>query len=304
MWRTSLKLGGRNLTNATLVIGASGFLGSNILKALSREQMYALGASRNPTSALQQKLVLDDQNWLNNLLAKHQFTNVVFAIGGTSGSSHKAMQLEAWESFKSGVIEAQEALSNCKKVIYLGSAAEYGRSTSPVDENAATAPVDVYGQSKVLETSFMSSLAKIGVSITVVRPSSVYGPRQSGSMLIPSALRAAASGQRLDVMHPSAVRDYLYVEDLADAFVKMVKSDISLAPVINLSSGHEVTIKEIADRVESALNLQGKLFTFPAEHADLGEHDIVRINSTLARTCLAWEPKVSLDEGVPLAVKP
>lgn len=299
-----MKLGGQNLTNATLVIGSSGFLGSNILNSLSRAEVYALGAARNPTIPGQAMLSLEDQNWLNILLAKHQFANVVFAIGGTTGSGQKTLQMDAWESFKSGVVRAQDALSNCKKVIYLGSAAEYGRGPSPFDENSATVPTDPYGQAKARETSFMTSLATMGVSITVVRPSSVYGPKQSGSMLIPSALRAAASGQRLEVLKPFAVRDYLYVEDLADAFEKMVTSEISLPPVINLSSGHGVTIKEIADRVESAIDLRGKLFTFPTVQADLGEQDIVRIDSSLARKFLAWRPKVSLDEGVPLAVKP
>jgi nucleoside-diphosphate-sugar epimerase len=202
-----------------------------------------------------------------------------------------------------GIVTAQDLLAHSSKVIYLGSAAEYGRATSAFTESSPLSPVDSYGLAKLAETSFMSSIAEKSFALTVVRPSSVYGPNQTGSMFIPSALRAAAIGERLQILKPLAVRDFLYIDDLAEAIVKMIQVPAVLPTVVNLSSGYEASMKDVADRIELSLGLQGALFTYPDSNSDLGQHDIVRINSAFARNLLNWEPHTSLEEGVRLAAR-
>jgi len=291
------------LNNSTLVIGSSGFMGSNIFNALDYSKTPVVGAARTPAREDQKHLALEDPDWLRKLLSDRKFSNVIFALGGASREGSKHMSKEAWQSFKSGIVLSQDLLAKCSKVIYIGSAAEYGRANSPFDENALLSPVDPYGLAKVVETSFMSSVAEKSFALTVVRPSSVYGPKQSGTMFIPSALRAATIGEKFKISKPLAVRDFLYIDDLSKAIVRMIQGPALLPNVLNLSSGHEASIKEVAERIELSLGLQGALFTYPNSHADLGEQDIVRIDSTLARNLLSWEPQTSLDEGVPLATK-
>lgn len=291
------------MSNSTLVVGSSGFLGSNIFRALNESNNPVIGAARKPTHENQRPLLLEDRAWLRQLLLERDYSNVIFALGGASGSGDKHMNQDVWPSFQMGIVTAQDLLSHCSKVIYLGSAAEYGRATSPFIESSPLSPADSYGLAKLAETSFMSSIAEKSFALTVVRPSSVYGPNQTGSMFIPSALRAAAVGDRLQILKPLAVRDFLYIDDLVDAIVKIIQVPDALPAVINLSSGYEATIKYVADRIELSLGLQGALFTYPDSHSDLGQRDIVRIDSTIARNLLNWEPHTSLEEGVPLAAK-
>ena len=291
------------MNNSTLVIGSSGFVGSNIFSALVESKNPVIGATRVPKHEDQRTLVLDNPDWLRKLLLDREYSNVIFTLGGASGSGDKHLNQDSWQSFKAGIVMAQDLLAKCSKVIYLGSASEYGRATSKFFESSPLSPVDDYGLAKVAETSFMSSVAEKSFALTVVRPSSVYGPKQTGSMFIPSALRAAAIRDRLEISKPLAVRDFLYIDDLADAFVRMIQGPAVLPAVLNLSSGHDASMKEVADRIELSLGLQGVLFTYPNSHADLGQQDIVRIDSSLARKLLSWEPHISLDEGVPLATK-
>ncbi len=291
------------MSNSTLVVGSSGFIGSNIFRALNESKNPVIGAARKPKHENQRPLLLEDRAWLRQLLLERDYSNVIFALGGASGSGDKHMNQDVWQAFKMGIVTAQDLLSYCSKVIYLGSAAEYGRATSPFIESSPLSPVDDYGLAKVVETSFMSSVSEKSFALTVVRPSSVYGPKQTGSMFIPSALRAAAIGYSLEISKPLAVRDFLYIDDLAEAIVRMIQGPAALPTVLNLSSGYEASMKQVADRIELSLGLQGVLFTYPNSHADLGQQDIVRIDSSLARNLLSWEPHVSLDEGVPLAAK-
>lgn len=278
-------------------------MGSNIFNALNESKNPATGVTRTPKHENQRRLVLEDPEWLRKLLLDREYSNVIFALGGASGSGDKHLNQDSWQSFQAGIVRAQDLLAKCSKVIYLGSAAEYGKATSPFNESSPPSPVDSYGLAKLAETSFMSSVAERSFALTVVRPSSVYGPNQTGTMFIPSALRAAAIGDRLEISKPLAVRDFLYIDDLAEAFVRMIQGPAVLPSVINLSSGHEASMKEVADRIELSLGLQGALFTYPNAHSDLGQQDIVRIDSTLARSFLSWEPQISLDQGVHFAAK-
>lgn len=291
------------MTETILVIGAGGFLGSNILKALEREGMRVEGSIRNAKGGNLRSMQLSDPRWLRDLLAGGEFSTVIFALGGAGSSGGKNLDPKDWDSFKKGVSAARELLSDCSRIIYLGSASEYGRDMVSFDENSPLRPVDQYGESKVIETSFMESIMWESQNLTIVRPTSVYGPGQKGRMFIPGALRAAESGQKIEVLKPKTTRDYIYVSDLANAFVKMSRDPKSLPPILNLSTGILKSLEQVGDILESKLGLKGKLFEYRKEVSDLGEQDRISLNSELAMNVLDWAPIVDIETGLSLVAK-
>jgi nucleoside-diphosphate-sugar epimerase len=268
------------------VAGASGFIGSALMDQMSRSAPEPL-----PSDLLRSA----DPESLRLYLQDVEGYCLVFAIGRGSSSGAKGMAPSERTILFDKIWAARSQLLRADKVIWFGSSAEYGSAEVPAMESTPPAPVTSYGLSKTLETRAWLMMRELGVNVTVVRPTTVYGSGQAGTMLIPAVVSALRTGVSLKVECPDAVRDYIHVSDLAKATELLLAMDADLPAILNLGSGFCYSTRSVISCFEQALGRPLQIERF--SNRTSGCHD-VRVNSHLVSDLTGWRPVCDLESTV------
>jgi nucleoside-diphosphate-sugar epimerase len=131
----------------------------------------------------------------------------------------------------------------------------------------------------------------------MLRPFNAYGPGQTPDRVIPEIIARAYRGSELAMTQGLQTREFNYVEDLVDGFVRAALAPGIEGEVINIGCGEDVSMRDLATTI---LDLMGnpiapKFGALPERPAEIME---MRCDNTKARTLLGWEPKHSLAEGL------
>lgn len=202
-----------------------------------------------------------------------------------------------------------------RRFVFSSSCSVYGTPhVCPVDERAATRPLSPYGETKLAAERMVRWFAQAGGMLhTSLRYFNVAGAAADCSLgefrleesvqIIPSTIRAALRGESIDVNgddYPTedgtAVRDYIHVEDLADAHVRILKS---MTPetngVYNLGNGEPSSVESIVRQVELA---SGRQIGRRLQPRRAGDAAICWADASLARDTFQWKPERGLAEIV------
>ncbi len=197
------------------------------------------------------------------------------------------------------VLEAARAASVRRVVFASSGGATYGRKVRlPATERAAKTPDSPYGISKkVVEDYFRWYGETYGLEYVLIGPANVYGPRQNPGLeggVVAIFAVAMLEGRRPTIFGDgSQTRDYIYVEDVADAFFRA--ADAGQNAYYNVGSGRETSVTEL---YETMARITG--FTRRPEFDDPRPGDIPRsvLDASKARAELGWEAWTGLEEGV------
>jgi dTDP-glucose 4,6-dehydratase len=158
-------------------------------------------------------------------------------------------------------------------------------------------PRGVYDEAKRFgEAMTMAYRRTHNVNTTIIRIFNTYGEkmRPNDGRAIPTFIRQALAGEPVTVAGDgSQTRSVCYVDDLIEGIVRLLFSD--LPGPVNIGNPHELTIREIAERIIALSGSTSEIVYVPRPEDDptVRQPDI-----TLARTELGWEPKVPVDEGL------
>jgi UDP-glucose 4-epimerase len=140
------------------------------------------------------------------------------------------------------------ASSSCRLFVHAGSSSEYGFRKDPMAEDDALHPNSIYAVGKAAATHLCSYIAtKSKCAIVTCRLFSVYGPWEEPSRLVPTILRRCLKDEPLEMVPRETARDFVFVEDVVDAFLKWDKLAAMNGEVFNLGSGRQTTIGEFVD---------------------------------------------------------
>jgi dTDP-glucose 4,6-dehydratase len=188
-----------------------------------------------------------------------------------------------------------------ERFILISSSEVYGTAERvPMDEEHSLNPRSPYAATKAgADRLAYSYCATYGLPIVIVRPFNNYGPRQHPEKVIPRFVIQALNDEPLTVHGDgTASRDWLYVDDDAEAIEAVIESDLKtvIGETINVATGVDASVSEIADLV---LELTGKPASLK-EHVDERPGQVHRhIGSTdKAERLLAWRARTSLGEGL------
>jgi UDP-glucose 4-epimerase len=190
-------------------------------------------------------------------------------------------------------LEAARACGARRLLLASTGGAVYGDArTIPTPERAPIAPLSPYGASKAAAEDYLALYARQqGLSALSLRLANVYGPRQGiagEGGVIARFCRARLEGRSAPVFGDGRqTRDFVYVGDVAAAFVAAARSDACGA--VNIGTGTETTVLEVLGR----LGLEPDF-----RPARLGEVRRSCLDAARARRILAWEPQTALGEGV------
>jgi UDP-glucose 4-epimerase len=190
------------------------------------------------------------------------------------------------------------------KVVFAGTRQVYGRPDSlPVDESHLVRPTDVNGINKAAGEYYHLVYNNVfGVRACSLRLTNVYGPRQlikhNRQGFIGWFIRLAIEGRTIQIYGDgSQLRDFVYVDDAADAFLRAGASDACNGEVFNVGGDEPLSHREVASRlVEAAGSGRIEYVEWPADKKaiDIGSF---YADSTKFKRTTGWAPSVPLDEG-------
>jgi NAD dependent epimerase/dehydratase len=198
------------------------------------------------------------------------------------------------------ILEASRR-SDVQRVIHISTSEVYGTArTVPIDEEHPLHPQSPYAATKVgADQIALSYQRSFGTPVAIVRPFNTFGPRQSARAVIPTIITQALSRGVIELGATHTTRDFLYVGDTAAGIMHAGLAEGIEGEVINLGTGVEVTIAEVAERV---LRLLDKELSISLDEQRLRPPDseVERLiaDTTKAKRLLGWEPEVDLDEGL------
>ena len=294
-----------------LVLGGAGFIGSHLAEALlqagHRVRIFDRPhLDRLPTFLQRREFEVFTGDFLNPyvLSAALQGNEIVFHLVSTT--LPKTSNDNPVYDVESNVVGTLRLLELCReqgvrKVVFASSGGTvYGVPRSvPIDESHPTEPICSYGIHKLMIEKYLQLNQHVhGLDYCVVRPPNLYGPRQrldiaQGAVAV--FLDRALRGKPIQVWGDgSVVRDYLYVEDAAEALVKAAAFE-GEPKVFNIGSGVGTSLKQLIQEIEALLGRP-----VPVEYAAARTLDVPAnvLDASLARRLLGWTPRTSLAEGL------
>ncbi len=195
------------------------------------------------------------------------------------------------------------------RLLYASSMTVYGRSNVlPTPEDTPCAPISYYGITKNTAERYVHTTAErpdldLEFGVTSFRMYNVYGPRQALDNpyqgVLGIFLGNLLRGEPITIFGDGGQsRDFVYVDDVVDAWVAALDNPASFGKVMNLGSGRQVSINALVDHLLAAFgHTRGD---WPVIHAPArpGEQRHVEADVHLAREVLGWEPRTSFTEGL------
>ncbi|GAA4664473.1 MULTISPECIES: SDR family NAD(P)-dependent oxidoreductase [Amycolatopsis] len=301
-----------------LVTGADGFIGSHLVQRLIADgvavRALCLYNSDNRMGCLE-RLSAEELARVEVIFGDiRDFRSARDAVAGVDVVFHLAALISVPYSYVapvsflhtnvSGTVNVLEAVREHEgvKMVHTSTSEVYGTpETVPISEAHPLRAQSPYAASKVAADQFCQSYARsFGVNVVTLRPFNTYGPRQSARAVIPTVLTQLLAGLptiRLGSLRPQ--RDFTFVTDTVDGFVRMAETDLEPGSLVQLGVGSTVSI---GDLVELCRELTGSDSRIEVEEQRIrperSEVEILLSNPERARRELGWEPTVSLREGL------
>ena len=190
--------------------------------------------------------------------------------------------------------------SNIKKFIFPSSALLYTRIPKylPIDEKHPLEITTVYNITKKLgEDLCKFFIDEFKLPIVYFRLFNSFGPKQDKDYFIPTVILQAWNGNMIEIWNQEPTRDFTYVLDTIDAFMRAAESDFIGGP-INIGSGREIKVGEIANQIANRLNAKVKLL-----NKEVSGPMRLACNNSLAQDKLGWKPKVKFEDALDFTIK-
>ncbi len=292
-----------------LVVGAGGFLGRALSTSLCDRGAVVQGYGRihDEEKARDHRVAwthapFSDFSALARAVAGQE---VVFHLLGSS--IPESSNSDPAEDLFANVFPTIKLLDICRaarvrKVIFASSGGTvYGIPTViPTPETAPTDPISAYGINKLAIEKYLALYRHLhGMEYHVLRLANPYGPGQSPIKrqgVVASILYRAITGKSFEIWGTGDVtRDFIHVDDVSTAFVHALHY-AGEHRIMNVGSGHGLTINQVVDDVQQVLDLQGVQVTRkPGRAADV---PVSILDTGLIRSATTWRPRVSWLEGL------
>jgi len=163
-------------------------------------------------------------------------------------------------------------------------------------------PISNYAKAKYKSTKLLLNLyAKYSFPTTILRLYQVYGPGQDFNRFIPLIIKGCLSNKKFPCSNGEQYRDFIYIDDVIEAIIRILKSNRIKGKILNIGSGKGTQIKKIIKKIQTLvkkgfpqfgkikLRKEENYKTFP--------------NIKRAKSLLSWKPKISFDTGLLKTIK-
>ena len=293
-----------------MVLGASGFIGANLLRMLIQYRSDVYGTSSD-AAAWRLQGVPAEHVVPGDLLIEQSIATLLdfarprtvfncIAYGAYSFQTDVSLIYRTNVDLTARLIEELQK-RGVHRYVHAGSSSEYGDNASGPTENVPLFPNSHYSVSKGAAAGLIHYTGKKqGFPGVNLRLYSVYGPFEDSSRLVPTVVMNALKGEPSQFVDPAISRDFLYVDDACEAFIDAALnlSEEQYGDSFNIGSGTHTTIGEFARLCSEAFALPGEpQFTMPKRQWDVSHW---YANPAKARDGLGWAARTPLREGLEL----
>ena len=298
-----------------LITGAAGFLGSALANRLAREGHQVRGlddlSTGDPQSLSPDVLFTrGDVNDRPKLWTLLQEVDCVYHLAARVLVAESVLYPREYNAVNvGGTVSLMEAMRDVgvRRVVFVSSGAVYGdQGVQPLDEDAPPNPHSPYAVSKLSAEYYVRTIGDLWAIETVsLRVFNAYGPGQnlppSHPPVIPNFIRMAVRGGTL-VVHSDGnqTRDYVFVEDVINAMVAASTAQEVNRLVLNVGSGAETSVRELAKQVLKVTNSNAEVMYNPRTDPGVSR---MCASLTLAKERLGYQPRISLAEGLRLTLE-
>jgi nucleoside-diphosphate-sugar epimerase len=299
-----------------LVLGATGFVGQWMVRALEARGAHTVAAVRDrgrggPSHAAlgrRVQLELIDLRRLDELprLLERIRPAIIFNLAGYGIDPSERDEELAYLINAELVAALSESMARVSSeewpgpaLVHAGSAAEYGTIGGNLAEDSRGRPLGLYGASKLAGTEKLRERAvRSGLRALTARLFTLYGFGEHPGRLLPSLLEAARTGRSLDLTAGHQLRDFTYVEDVAEGLLRLGLSEAEPGEVVNLATGRLTSVRRFTETAGSLLGMPeahlrfGRLPTRPDEM----RHDPVTV--ARLKELVSWAPPSTIEDGI------
>jgi NAD dependent epimerase/dehydratase len=299
-----------------LVTGSEGFIGSHLVEGLINNG-YRVRAFVHYNS-------LFSRGWLNGKVHSNldfyfgdirDYHSVFNSLTGINVVFHLASLISIPYSYDSpesyidtnikgafNVLESARQITGIERVIITSTSEVYGSAQFvPMNESHPLQAQSPYSATKIAADKIAESYYKsFNTPVTIVRPFNAYGPRQSTRAIIPRIITQLMKNPK-DVKLGSlyTIRDFNFVTDVVDAFLRISENSKSIGKEINISTGIGISIHELLELISNILGIEYRLTEDKSRiRPEKSEVDRLIGDSTLLREMTGWVPKYDLLSGL------
>jgi nucleoside-diphosphate-sugar epimerase len=293
------------------VTGGTGFIGSHLTRRLVDEDV-SVSILTNESSSL--NLINDIKNKINIFHSDvTDLDSLVKTVRKIKPALvyHLAAMVNVGTDFDvikplidvnvlgtANILKATAEADSVKKLVFISTSDVYGSSENAFAENSDLNPISPYGASKAAAEFFYRCLAaQYNIPWVILRPFIIYGEGQFLNMFIPQLIQSVLRREDFSMTGGEQTRDFLYIDDFVDACIKAGIREEANGEIINIASGEEVSLAEVAKTVLALFDYSVNIRFGALPYRD-NERWHVRADINKAIRLLGWEPKTGLMEGL------
>jgi UDP-glucose 4-epimerase len=289
------------IVGRVVVTGGSGFIGTHAMSKLRERGIEAIALSRSGERANSVQADIADRGAIAKILEPGDV--VVHLASSSNPTTSETDRIRDVEENLMGTLQLLEACVErgvSKFVLASSGGTVYGIPQAvPMPETHTTDPISSHGVMKLAMEKYLQVYrAQFGLNYVILRCANAYGPGQTGAQgqgFIGRAILAALRNETLEIWGDgTVVRDFIYVEDVAEAFF-LAATTVVASDVVNIGSGRGTSVNEIIDLVRRVTGRPLRAKYTPSRKFDVPANvlDISR-----ASTMLHWKPVTSLQDGI------
>jgi len=301
-----------------LVTGADGFIGSHLTEALVHagcnvkafvcyNSLGTWGWLDDCEDRIQNELdvVAGDIRDSRSVLAAMKGCDVVMHLAALIAIPFSYVAPEAYvDTNVKGTLHLVQASRDVgvERFVHTSTSEVYGTARFvPITEEHPLQAQSPYSASKIAADQIAWSFWRtFGVPVSTIRPFNTYGPRQSARAVIPTIIMQIAAGRnRLELGSLTPTRDFNYVSDTVDGFMKVAEADEAVGEVVNIGSGHEISIGELVGCIAEAMGRDVEIVHDAKRlRPEASEVERLLADNSKASRMVGWTPGYSGREGL------
>jgi nucleoside-diphosphate-sugar epimerase len=277
-----------------LLSGATGFIGSNISNQLLRNGYDVYATHRNTSSFEKCSPFFNQINWINTdktgwkeevkALNPDQLIHAAWEGIEVQDRNNWSIQIRNFWFSKEYFDLAKEC--EIKRIIALGSQAEYGIQDIPVTETTVPRPNDAYGAVKTLTANYLRNLFE-GSSTEWywIRVFSVFGNGENSKSLIPMVITRLLKNEPVKLTSCEQRYNYLHIDDFVASLLKVVESKGNKSGIYNICHSRTVVLKDLLLTIADLLNVDSGLLLFRSLPQRIGQNMLIEGDNSKFRNC-------------------
>jgi nucleoside-diphosphate-sugar epimerase len=303
-----------------LITGATGFVGSAVIKRLLRENIRLIAAvlegedaGHLPTSV--ERIIVQPLSENSDYAVTLKGVDIVIHLAARvhimqDTAIDPLQEFRRVNLFGTERLALQAVKAGVTRLVFISTVKVLGEETlAPYREDAPLAPLDPYGVSKAeAETALWRIAGETGLEVVVVRPPLVYGPHVKANFL--RLLETVQRGVPLPLQSIHNQRSFIYLGNLADALACCAIHPNAAGQTYLVSDGEDISTPDLIQRVATALGKSARLFPFPPGLLRLAGRLLgksaaverlvgsLQVDSSKMRRELGWTPPFTMEQGL------